>query len=60
MQFIEKINAKAKYIYFLLEARRKDVTIDASYMIEELDAINRYKKLFNEINNILKSYEIYY
>ncbi|MFT5872867.1 MAG: hypothetical protein ACI8WT_001805 [Clostridium sp.] len=33
--------AKAKYIYFLLEARRIGVTIDASYMIEELDAINR-------------------
>lgn len=31
---------KAKYIYFLLEARRKDVTIDASYMIEEMDGIN--------------------
>ena len=31
---------KAKYIYFLLEAKRKDVTIDASYMIEELDTIN--------------------
>ncbi|MBZ9632760.1 DUF2508 family protein [Clostridium sp. FP1] len=31
---------KAKYIYFLLEARRKGVTIDASYMIEELDSIN--------------------
>jgi len=31
---------KAKYIYFLLEARRKNVTIDASYMIEELEAIN--------------------
>ena len=27
---------RAKYIYFLLEARRKGVTIDASYMIEEL------------------------
>jgi hypothetical protein len=33
--------AKAKYVYFLLEARRKGVTIDASYMIEELDAVNR-------------------
>ncbi|HEY8892271.1 MAG TPA: DUF2508 family protein [Clostridium sp.] len=33
--------SKARYIYFLLEARRKGVTIDASYMIEELDAINR-------------------
>jgi hypothetical protein len=33
--------SKAKYVYFLLEARRKGVTIDASYMIEELDAINR-------------------
>lgn len=31
---------KAKYIYFLLEARRKGVTIDASYMIEELESIN--------------------
>ncbi|MGH4140686.1 DUF2508 family protein [Clostridium sp.] len=31
---------KAKYIYFLLEARKKGVTIDASYMIEELDVIN--------------------
>jgi len=31
---------KAKYIYFLLEAKRKNVTIDASYMIEELDTIN--------------------
>ena len=31
---------KAKYIYFLLEAKRKGVTIDASYMIEELEAIN--------------------
>jgi len=33
--------SKARYIYFLLEARRKNITIDASYMIEELDAINR-------------------
>lgn len=33
--------SKAKYLYFLLEARRKNVTIDASYMIEELDAISR-------------------
>jgi hypothetical protein len=32
--------SKAKYIYFLLEARRKGVTIDASYMIEEIGAIN--------------------
>lgn len=31
---------KAKYIYFLLEARKKGVTIDASYMIEELDTVN--------------------
>jgi hypothetical protein len=29
--------SKARYIYFLLEARRKGVSIDASYMIEELD-----------------------
>lgn len=33
--------SKAKYIYYLLEARRKGVTIDGSYMIEELDAVNR-------------------
>ncbi|MBZ9609821.1 YaaL family protein [Clostridium estertheticum] len=34
--------SKARYIYFLLEARRKGVTIDASYMIEEIGAsINR-------------------
>jgi hypothetical protein len=33
--------SKAKYVYFLLEARRKGVTIDGSYMIEELDVINR-------------------
>lgn len=33
--------SKAKYMYFLLEARRKDITINASYMIEELDAINK-------------------
>ena len=33
--------SKARYIYFLLEARRKNITIDASYMIEELDAISR-------------------
>ncbi len=33
--------SKARYIYFLLEARRKGVTIDASYMIEELDAVNK-------------------
>lgn len=32
--------SKAKYIYFLLEARKKGVTIDASYMIEDLNAIN--------------------
>jgi len=32
--------SKARYIYFLLEARRKHITIDASYMIEELDAVN--------------------
>jgi hypothetical protein len=32
--------SKTKYIYFLLEARRKGVTIDASYMIEELSVIN--------------------
>lgn len=32
---------KARYVFFLLEARKKGVTIDASYMIEELDAINR-------------------
>ncbi len=31
---------KAKYIYFLLEAKRKGVTIDATYMIEGLEAIN--------------------
>jgi hypothetical protein len=33
--------SKARYIFFLLEARRKGITINASYMIEELDAINR-------------------
>ncbi|WP_443663822.1 DUF2508 family protein [Clostridium sp.] len=33
--------SRARYIYFLLEARRKEVTIDASYMIEYLDAINK-------------------
>ena len=33
--------SKAKYIYFLLEARKKGITIDARCMIEELDAINR-------------------
>jgi len=33
--------SKARYIYFLLEARRKSITIDASYMIEELDTVNR-------------------
>ena len=33
--------SKAKYIYYLLQARKKGITIDASYMIEELDAINR-------------------
>jgi len=33
--------SKARYMYFLLEARRKGITIDASYMIEELEAINR-------------------
>jgi hypothetical protein len=33
--------SKAKYVYYLLEARRKGITIDGSYMIEELDAINR-------------------
>ena len=33
--------SKAKYIYFLLEAKRKGVTIDASYMIEELDAVSK-------------------
>ena len=33
--------SKSRYIYFLLEARRKDVTIDASYMIEELDVISK-------------------
>jgi Protein of unknown function (DUF2508) len=33
--------SKARYIYFLLEARRKNVTIDASCMIEELEAINK-------------------
>ncbi|MGH4050743.1 MAG: DUF2508 family protein [Clostridium sp.] len=33
--------SRARYIYFLLEARRKGVTIDASSMIEELDIINR-------------------
>ncbi|MBW9154337.1 DUF2508 family protein [Clostridium estertheticum] len=33
--------SRARYIYFLLEARRKDVTIDTSYMIEDLDAINK-------------------
>ena len=31
---------KAKYIYFLLEAKRKGVTIDASYMIEEMEAVD--------------------
>lgn len=33
--------SKARYIYFLLEAKRKGVTIDASYMIEELNAVNK-------------------
>ncbi|MBU3178987.1 YaaL family protein [Clostridium estertheticum] len=33
--------SRARYIYFLLEARRNHVTIDASYMIEDLDAINK-------------------
>jgi len=33
--------SKARYMYLLLEARRKGITINASYMIEELDAINR-------------------
>ena len=33
--------SKSRYIYFLLEARRMDVTIDASFMIEELDAIGK-------------------
>jgi len=33
--------SKARYIYFLLEAKRKNITIDASYMIEELEVINR-------------------
>lgn len=32
--------SKARYMYFLLEARRKGITIDASYMIEELESIN--------------------
>jgi len=31
---------KAKYMYFLLEARSKGVTIDASYMIEALEPID--------------------
>lgn len=31
---------KARYIYFLSEAKRNDVTIDASYMIEELDSVD--------------------
>jgi hypothetical protein len=31
---------KAKYIYFLLEAKRKGVTIDASYMIEEMEVVD--------------------
>ncbi|MCB2291860.1 YaaL family protein [Clostridium sp. CS001] len=33
--------SKARYIFFLLEARRKGITINASYMIEELDSIIR-------------------
>ena len=31
---------KAKYIYFLLEAKRKGVTVDASYMIEEMEVVD--------------------
>ena len=33
--------SRARYIYFLLEARSKGITIDASSMIEDLDIINR-------------------
>lgn len=33
--------SRARYMYFLIEARRKNVTINASFMIEKLDAINK-------------------
>lgn len=33
--------AKAKYIYFLLQARSKHITVDASFMFEELTAVNK-------------------
>jgi len=34
--------AKAKYVYFLSQAKSKGVTLDASYMIEELSGGSRW------------------
>lgn len=34
--------AKAKYVYFLSQAKAKGVTLDASYMIEELSSGSKW------------------
>jgi len=34
--------AKAKYTYFLSQAKNTGITLDASYMIEELGKVNKW------------------